>query len=95
MIARIRKGRKLGSKEEVRILPTDTEWDMIMGTQYYQKMPQVMDKPVQKILLRNQDRTSWPEEDEKEPEFQAAIAVELADRVSVAMGDYGATYARF
>ncbi|KAL2889180.1 hypothetical protein HOO65_030681 [Ceratocystis lukuohia] len=56
VIDRIRKGRNLKPKQEVRILPGDEEWDTILGTQYYEKVTQVINKPVQKILLRNQDR---------------------------------------
>ncbi|KAL2884858.1 hypothetical protein HOO65_090153 [Ceratocystis lukuohia] len=35
MIAEIRNNRRLGSKEEVKILPTDTEWNTIMGCGCY------------------------------------------------------------
>ncbi|KAL1896221.1 hypothetical protein Cpir12675_002929 [Ceratocystis pirilliformis] len=52
----IRKSHNLKPKEEVKILPGDEEWDTILGTQYYEKVTQIINKPVQKILLRNQDR---------------------------------------
>ncbi|KAL1901215.1 hypothetical protein Cpir12675_000581 [Ceratocystis pirilliformis] len=62
IIDNIRRDRNLGPRETVSILPGDKEWDTICGTQYYLKLLQVMSKPVQKILLMNQEHvTSWGE----------------------------------
>ncbi|PHH55066.1 hypothetical protein CFIMG_007566RA00001 [Ceratocystis fimbriata CBS 114723] len=85
MIAKIRNNHRLRPKEEVKIIPTDTEWNTIMGTQYYRKILQIMDKPVQKILLRNQDCTSRSSEIQPTdrihfsflPSKDAAFATEL------------------
>ncbi|KAL2884615.1 hypothetical protein HOO65_100019 [Ceratocystis lukuohia] len=51
LIAEIRKGRNIGSWKGVKILPGDKEWDMILATQYFVKLLQVVNKPAQKILL--------------------------------------------
>ncbi|KKF94401.1 hypothetical protein CFO_g3242 [Ceratocystis platani] len=53
LIDSIRQNRTLGSLEEVRILPGDKEWDMVAATQYYTNLLQVINKPVQKMLIRS------------------------------------------
>ncbi|KKF93553.1 hypothetical protein CFO_g4097 [Ceratocystis platani] len=56
IIAEIRKERKLGPREEARLLPGDKEWDIILDTRYYKMMLQITSKPIKNILLRNTDR---------------------------------------
>ncbi|KKF94402.1 hypothetical protein CFO_g3243 [Ceratocystis platani] len=59
LISGIRKDRNLGPFEEIKILPGADEWDMIATTQYYAKLLQVVNRPIQKIVIRNRDHFGW------------------------------------
>ncbi|KAL2884886.1 hypothetical protein HOO65_090181 [Ceratocystis lukuohia] len=61
-IAVIREDRKLSPIEEVKILPSDKEWNWVVQTSYYQKLKQLIKKPVQKALIRGFYETNiWDE----------------------------------
>ncbi|KAL1896040.1 hypothetical protein Cpir12675_002955 [Ceratocystis pirilliformis] len=55
LIAGIHEGRNLGPLKEVKVLPSDEEWDMILATRYYVKLLQIINKPVQKVIIRDRD----------------------------------------
>ncbi|PHH49652.1 hypothetical protein CFIMG_007699RA00001 [Ceratocystis fimbriata CBS 114723] len=57
VIAEIRKGRNFGTWEEVRILLGEEEWDRILATEYYVKLLQVVNRPVQRIIIRTRYHT--------------------------------------
>ncbi|KAL2884883.1 hypothetical protein HOO65_090178 [Ceratocystis lukuohia] len=59
-IGRIRSGRNLGPHHEVALVPSDEEWDLILGTQYYQTVQQLTNKEVHSIILRHRyDKNLW------------------------------------
>ncbi|KAL2885832.1 hypothetical protein HOO65_070294 [Ceratocystis lukuohia] len=59
VIAEIRRGRNVGTWEEVRILLGEEEWDRILATEYYVKLLQVVNRPVQRIIIRTRDHVDW------------------------------------
>ncbi|KAL1901242.1 hypothetical protein Cpir12675_000608 [Ceratocystis pirilliformis] len=58
IVARIRKDRGLGPKDEAVILPTDEEWDTILDTKYYAQAQQVNSRPLDRILLKHHFHTT-------------------------------------
>ncbi|KAL2884892.1 hypothetical protein HOO65_090187 [Ceratocystis lukuohia] len=60
VLAGLRESSSLYSVDDINIAPGDQGWDAILSTEYYKKALQVIDKPVQGVLIRKQDRhESW------------------------------------
>ncbi|KKF92706.1 hypothetical protein CFO_g4940 [Ceratocystis platani] len=55
LIRLIRRGRNLGS-QQVRILPSDSEWDMIIKTKYYTQATLVNRRPLDRIVIKTHYR---------------------------------------
>ncbi|KKF92204.1 hypothetical protein CFO_g5442 [Ceratocystis platani] len=55
-IRRIRSDRKLGPQYEVKLVPSDEEWNWIVRTKYYQTLQQLTNKQVQSIIIRHRYR---------------------------------------
>ncbi|KAL2885835.1 hypothetical protein HOO65_070297 [Ceratocystis lukuohia] len=59
LIAGIRESRNIDLWGEVRLFPNDEEWNMILATEYYVKLLQVANRPVQRIIIRTRDHVDW------------------------------------